>query len=46
VEIIAIIPSLLDLLGDTTTHGGANIISMLLELAEHGAFQPNITIRV
>jgi hypothetical protein len=43
VEIIAIIPSLLDLLGDPTTHGGENAISTLSELVHNGAFQPDIT---
>jgi hypothetical protein len=43
VEIIAIIPSLLDLLGDPTTDGGDEAISTLIKLAEHGAFQQDIT---
>jgi hypothetical protein len=43
VAIIDIIPSLLDLLGDPTTHGGEDAISTLIKLAEHGVFQPDIT---
>jgi hypothetical protein len=42
VEIVSIIPFLLDLLGDPTTGGGENAISMLIELAEQGAFQLDI----
>jgi hypothetical protein len=43
VEIIAIIPSLLSFLGNHATNGGENAISTLIELAENGWFQPDIT---
>jgi hypothetical protein len=40
---VEIIQSLIGLLGDPTGDGGDNAISTLIELAENGAFQPDIS---